>query len=348
MTSTPSSTVENEEGRIVIVHRPGEQVLPKRGSGHGVDRVARILAAIEGLLPPGRAIEAAVLRPAMARHTPASVKAMANDLDDYARYCRERRLIGLPADEAGLLPYLADGEARGLKPATLARRLATLRALHALFGWEGIHNEMIGDRIAERNILRDFLREARAREAARKAATGPVAAIPLEALLDACDDDPPGLRDAALLSLAADTGHRLARLAAVTCADLAVRPDGSAAIALSSATLRRIEDWIAVSGIEDGALFRRVAVRRVKARAGAEPSLRKLAWNHRRGEGRLGARAARSARVDYAIGEAALTAAAVRLILERRARRAAELGLIALQGPALEAAIAALDIRSLR
>jgi site-specific recombinase XerC len=344
MTSTPSSTVENEEGRIVIVHRPGAQVLPKRGSGHGVDRVARILAAIEGLLPPGRAIEAAALRPAMARHTPASMKAMANDLDDYARYCRERRLIGLPADEAGLLPYLADGEARGLKPTTLARRLATLRALHALFGWEGIHNEMI----AERNILRDFLREARAREAARKAATGPVAAIPLEALLDACDDDPPGLRDAALLSLASETGHRLARLAAVTCADLGVLPDGSAAIALSSATLRRIEDWIAVSGIEDGALFRRVAVRRVKARAGAEPSLRKLAWNHRRGEGRLGARAARSARVDYAIGEAALTAAAVRLILERRARRAAALGLIALQGPALEAAIAALDIRSLR
>ncbi|MFK4874464.1 integrase [Novosphingobium sp. ZW T3_23] len=344
MTSTPSSTVENEDGRIVVVHGPGEQVLPRRGSGHGVDRVSRLLAAIEGLLPPGPAIDAAVMHAAMERHAPASIKAMTNDLDDYARYCRKRRLIGLPADEAGLLPYLADGEARGLKPTTLARRLATLRALHTLFGWGDIDK----DRIGEGDVLRDFLRDARARAAARKVTIAPVAAISLQALLDACEDDPPGLRDAALLSLASETGHRMARIASVTCADLAVRADGSAPLPLSSATMRRIEDWIAVSGIEDGALFRRVAVRRVKARAGAEPSLRKLAWNHRRGEGRLGARAARPARVDYAIGETALTAAAIRLILERRARRAAELGLIALQGPALEAVIAALDIRSLR
>lgn len=52
---------------------------------------------------------------------------------------------------------------------------------------------------------------------------------------------------------------------------------------------------------------------------------------------------ARLAAVAYLIGDEALTPAAVRLIIKRTARRAAEEGLVNLFGKELDAAIAALS-----
>lgn len=57
---------------------------------------------------------------------------------------------------------------------------------------------------------------------------------------------------------------------------------------------------------------------------------------------------AQPAAVTYAIGETALTAAAVRQILKRTARRAANEGLVTLFGNELDEAIAGLSTHSLR
>jgi hypothetical protein len=62
----------------------------------------------------------------------------------------------------------------------------------------------------------------------------------------------------------------------------------------------------------------------------------------------MAAQPARPATVAYLIGADALTPAALRLIIKRTARRAAEEGLVSLFGKDLDAAIATLSTHSLR
>src|SRR3546814_12508259 len=63
---------------------------------------------------------------------PASIKALAVDLDCYARFSAERGGIGLPADEARLVAYIDYCGARRLKAATVSRRLSALPVAHQL------------------------------------------------------------------------------------------------------------------------------------------------------------------------------------------------------------------------
>lgn len=76
--------------------------------------------------------------------------------------------------------------------------------------------------------------------------------------------------------------------------------------------------------------------------------LDELAWNAPIDRERMAAQPARSAAVTYMIGDDALTPAAVRMIIKRTARRAAEEGVVGLMGEELDAAIAALSTHSLR
>jgi integrase len=364
---SPVSSVAGDE-TVIAVCCPGEQTLPKRGSGGAIDRVAQLTAQIGALLVADGSIDEASFRKAIEARAPASVKALANDLEDYAAYCRSRRLAGLPATEARVVHYIEDCEARSLKPATVARRLASLAVIHSFIAST---NPTKGE------VVRDAMRGLRRRRgvAQRQAgpirlgddepATAPAKGITLKALLEACEATPTGLRDAALLSLGYDTGLRVSELVAVRHADITLQDDGSAHLLVprskadqtgqggyawvSPETVRRIVAWTKAAGIGQGALFRRVAVRRFKAHEGTTAApIRELAWNHRSGAERLGVSPPRSARIEYAIGEHALTPAAVRLIIKRNAQRAADLGHVSLQGRALEVAIATLSSHSLR
>ena len=178
----------------------------------------------------------------------------------------------------------------------------------------------------------------------------------------------PGLRDAALLSLAYDTGLRVAELVRVGCEHIAGEPDGAAVLSvptsktdqegqgayawLSPDTVRRVTAWQASSGIATGALFRRVGVVRTKARAAAAPAALPappgLRWRLPAGLPSPAAAKAVPAATTYPVGEEPLTPAAVRLIIKRTARRAADEHLVALFGEELEVAIAALSTHSLR
>lgn len=107
--------------------------------------------------------------------------------------------------------------------------------------------------------------------------------INVRALLEACTHDLAGLRDGALLSVAYDTGLRASELVAVEvdymldaldpeARLLAIHrskgdPEGEGATDnLSPRSVRAIAAWTEAAGIEDGPLFRRVQVRRYKAR----------------------------------------------------------------------------------
>ncbi|MEG8026218.1 hypothetical protein QP162_20940 [Sphingomonas aurantiaca] len=64
----------------------------------------------------------------------ASKAALASDLACYLRWCEDIRVAPLPAEPENLVRYIAMLEARGAKPATVARRVASLATAHGLSG----------------------------------------------------------------------------------------------------------------------------------------------------------------------------------------------------------------------
>jgi len=363
----PTVPAQMAEAEIVTVVAPGRARLPRRSAGYALDRVAQLTRLITSLLATGSSIDQLAYRKSLEARAPASVKALANDLACYAGFCGRAGGIGLPATEARIVAFVEDCEGRGLKPATVGRRLASLATVHGLLG---VANPVTGP------IVRDALRGFRRRFGAGQRQAGALRygdgvggetakGFTLSTLLEACPGNVAGLRDAALLSVGYDAGLRVSELVTIACEHVAEQEDGSglfviprsktdqegrgATAWLSPDTMRRVTAWRLEAGIVNGPLFRRVAVIRTQARpARRARALSELQGNARWDPAALRPQSAKPAAVTYAIGETPLTAAAVRQILKRTARRAANEGLVALFGDDLEAAIAALSTHSLR
>jgi len=357
-------------GELVLVRSPGDAPLPRRRGGRATDRVAELTALLAGLVGQDAAIDRLAFRKALEARAPASVKALANDLACYAGFSALEGGIGLPASEARLVAYLEHCEARQLKPATVGRRIASLAVVHGLLGRPSP---------TRGTIVRDALRGFRRRVDVTQRQAGPLRfgegigsepakGFTLSALLAACDGTLPALRDAALLSLAYDTGLRVAELVRVAVRDIAPEPDGSAVLTVPSSktdqagqgayawlspdTMRRVAAWREAAGFAAGPLFRRIAVVRTKAHAAkpaaALPAPPGLRWRLPAGSPTPAEAKPVLASTTYCIGEDPLTPAAVRLIIKRIARRAADEHLVNLFGEELDAAIAGLSTHSLR
>jgi len=166
----------------------------------------------------------------------------------------------------------------------------------------------------------------------------------LRGLLEACADDLPGLRDRALLSVAYDTGLRASELVAVEVEHIvdAIDPEarlltisrskgdqeGKGATAfLSPRSVRAIAAWTAAADIEEGPLFRRVQVRRYKARAAVkgrriETISGRESWDLRK----TLPKSAVPARTEYDVGEGALHPGSIGPIWRAMIRRAFDKG----------------------
>lgn len=369
--SIPSAaSASATEGEIVVVRAAGEAPLPRRHRGRATDRVRQLTDLLTALVGQGATIDRLAFRKSLEARAPMSVKALANDLSCYAGFCARAGGIALPASEARVVAYLEDCERRQLKPATVGRRLASLAVVHSLLGTPSP---------TRGPIVRDALRGFRRRVDVTQRQAGPlrfgegIGSAPakgftLSALLAACAGTLPSLRDAALLSLAYDTGLRVSELVRVACDHISAEPDGSAVLAvphsktdqegqgayawLSPDTLRRVKAWQTGAGISDGSLFRRIGVVRTKAREVKAPAALPVPPGF---QWRLPAGAKVPAEskpvlssTTYVIGEEPLTAAAVRLIIKCTAMRAAEDHLVNLVGKELDAAISALSTHSLR
>lgn len=354
----------------MVIHVAGQGTLPQRRGGQASDRVTQLTGLLASLVGTDGAIDRLAYRKSLEARAPASVKALANDLDCYAGFCARAGGIGLPATEARIVSYIEDCELRQLRPATVSRRLASLAVVHGLLG---VPSPTRG------SIVRDALRGLRRRVDVVQRQAGslrygegigslPAKGFTLSTLLQACSGSLPGLRDAALLSLAYDTGLRVSELVRVACQHFAVEEDGSGVLTvprsktdqegqgtyawLSPDTMRRVMAWQSSSGVINGPLFRRVGVVRTKGRAAEEPAAIsapagyrwRLPANFPPRVGKKGLPAV----TTYVVGEEALTPAAVRLIIKRTARRAADEHLINLFGKELDDAVAALSTHSLR
>jgi integrase len=355
----------------IVIQKVDGRALPQRRTHRASEPVdvrllRTIAAALPSDIPPVSQLGVETALEAMADATKAAIAA---DLDCFLSWCNEERRAPLPSDPEDLVRYLRHLEARDKKPATLSRRLASIASTHRLVGL-GTKGPLPTDHAMVRNALRANRRRkgAAQRQAAALrfgGALGDEGGFTISALLEACEQDAQGLRDAALLSLAYDTGMRVSELISTQVEHLEPQPDGSGLLSIprsktdqeaegswawvSPETMRRVQSWLVHSGLEDGPLFRRVGVDRRRARAAIPPQpYHLIPGNTRHWRDRLRGSPAVEAMVIYTIGEKPLTRQGVCGIYRRLALAAADAGLVMLTGEALDNAIAALSTHSLR
>jgi len=338
-------------GEIIVIDVVGA-ALPTRSRTAKDETVdMRLLRTISEVVPADLPpISKLGIETALAASAEATKSAVSSDLDCWRDWCREDGCPTLPAAVEDLVRYVNALDARGLKPATLARRIASIASVHRMVG-------LIEGDVAPTDapMVRAALKAVRRRRGALQRQAAPLRlgkaldaqvtkGFTLAALLGACDGDLQGLRDAALLSLGYDAGLRVSELTAVEERQIDPHEDGSGTLFipfsktdqdgegawawLSAETMRHVRAWQDASGIAEGPLFRRVGVDRRRARD-TEPE-RALA------------------QTTYTIGTAPLSRQGVNGIYRRVALAAYDRGLVALPAGDLQGAIQALSTHSLR
>jgi integrase len=268
----------------------------------------------------------AAYQAASSRHT---LRALASDLGAFDLWCRKNGRLTLPATPEVVADYLGARAGEGSRPASLNRYKASIAKIHQLLDLKDpTQAELVKLRLRairrEKGTAQAQARPLRFKGPVRDVERDKPRGLNVRALLEACDENLPGLRNRALLSVAYDTGLRASELVVIAVADImeALDPEarllaiarskgdqeGEGATAyLSPRSVRAIAAWRAASEIEDGPLFRRVQVRRYKARK-AVPGRRidsisgRETWDLRK----TLPKPAVPARVEYDIGEAAL------------------------------------------
>lgn len=284
-----------------------------------------------------------------AASSPHSIRALKSDLEAFDLWCRRTKRIALPATPEIVADYLDARAGQGGKPASLGRYRASIAKLHQLLGLpDPTKDALVKLRLAAHRRATGAA-QAQARPLRFK---GPVKDIVrdtprglnVRALLEACPGDLPGLRDCALLSVAYDTGLRASELVTVDLDHIveAIDPEarllaiarskgdqeGEGATAyLSPRSVRAIAAWTEAAGIEAGPLFRRVQVRRYKARAAVkgrriETISGREAWDLRK----TLPKPAVPARVEYDVGAGALHPGSIGPIWRGMIRRAFDRG----------------------
>ena len=351
-----------------LIRMDPSATVPQRRHGHTRDPDLRIAGALEAgislALPPVSELGFETALEAMAGNSKA---ALAADLDCYVDWCAAQHRTAFPADPETIARYLKARDAAGAKPATLARRAASIARAHGMLG--------IAERPTAAPIVRDTLKAARRRRGADQRQAAPVrfgdaldaetGGFTLSALLEAAAPDLPGLRDAALLSLGYDAGLRVSELVAVEVAHIEPHRDGSGTLLIPSSktdqekkgayawlspdTMRRVGRWLEDSGIAEGPVFRRIHVRRLKARAAVSPQpYDSIPGNTRHWQERVAGTPARKAEVVFTVGNSALTRQAVAPIYRKLAEEAWARGLVEAKAGAIDALIRGISSHSLR
>lgn len=286
---------------------------------------------------------------------PATKAAITADLKCYLAWCARRRpvILAVPAEPESLVHYLhwlAKGSdtRRPAKPATLARRIASIARVHRILGF-GEKEPLPTQAGMVRDTLKGIRRDKRQRQ--RQAAPlrlgeemaegqGAPEGVTIKALLASCGSDIIGLRDAALISLAYDAGLRVSELVTATVSDLRQVGDGSGRLDiaysktdqlgegakawLSPDTMARVSAWLLASGLSEGPVFRRINVLTSPPDAAGQQIVR------------------------HYIGAKPLTRQGVVAILRRRVLEAVDLGHVELELGMEGAAVRSLSAHSFR
>lgn len=255
----------------------------------------------------------------------------------------------LPTTPEIVADYFDARPGQGAKPASLGRYKASIAKIHQLLELKDpTQAELVKLRLRairrEKGTAQTQARPLRFKGPVRDVERDAPKGLNIRALLDACGDDLPGLRDRALLSVAYDTGLRASELVVVAVEHIveAIDPEarllailrskcdqkGEGATALlSPRSVRAIAAWTEAAGLSIGPLFRRVQVRRYKARPAVKG--RRIAtisgreaWDLRK----TLPKAAVPPRVEYDVGEGALHPGSIGPIWRAMIRRAFDRG----------------------
>ena len=161
---------------IIIVNRDGSRVpARRRRATEPVD--ARLLRTIAAVLPddhpPVSALDAETHLEARADATKLAIAA---DLDCWRYWCAKHRREPFPADPEHIVRYLRDLEKDDRKPATLARRIASLAAVHQIVGVKT--DQLPTNAATVRNALKGMRRRKGVLSKSRRRRCGSVARSP--------------------------------------------------------------------------------------------------------------------------------------------------------------------------
>ena len=294
-------------------------------------------------------VNAELIAAYQAASSPHSIRALKSDLEAFDLWCRRMKRIALPATPEIVADYLDARAGKGARPASLGRYKASIAKIHQLLDLKDpTQAELVKLRLRairrEKGTAQAQARPLRFKGPVRDVEREPPRGINVRALLEACTEDLPGLRDRALLSVAYDTGLRASELVAIELGHIVAALDpearlltiprskgdqeGEGATAfLSPRSVRAIAAWTEASGIGEGALFRRVQVRRYKARKAVpgrpiETISGRETWDLSK---TLPKRAV-PARIEYDVGERALHPGSIGPIWRAMIRKAFERG----------------------
>jgi integrase/recombinase XerD len=191
------------------------------------------------------------------------------DFTHFEAWCTEHGRKPLPASPRTVAAFIAD-DAEQFAPATLRRRLASIRKVHRLL--------RLVNPVTDEAVLTAMRRALRTKPRRPKQAGGLTRGL-RDKLLAACPDNPLGLRNRALIAVGYDTLCRRSELVSLDVEDLRNLKDGAMSILVRRAkndpfgdgrygyltpqTVEILNAWIQAARIQKGSIFRSVLTERV-------------------------------------------------------------------------------------
>lgn len=200
--------------------------------------------------------------------SPSTLKFYGIDLGIFERWCNSMALQALPAEPETVAKFIAHEAGRGIKPATLTRRLAAIRMKHEASGninptqHKGVKAVMKG------------IKRAKGTVQDKKA---PATAERIASMIAHCPNTLIGIRDKALLLIGFAGAFRRSELVSLEVNDIERTPEGikvtirksktdqegqGQVIAIPNGTNFRVVDvlttWLNTANITEGALFRSI------------------------------------------------------------------------------------------
>ncbi len=199
-----------------------------------------------------------------------TVRAYKSDLSDFAHWCRQRKVAGLPVPAKEVANYLSCLANAGAKASTIRRRLAAIKFLHNA-------HEYLSP--TETDLVKatwtGIKRTIGTAPCKKKAAVTEI----IRKMLDVLPDNLIGLRDKTLILIGYAGAFRRSELVSLNVEDLDFQKDGliinlrrsktdqtgqgrkkpiSYGANVKPCPVRTLQEWLAKSGIEKGAVLRSI------------------------------------------------------------------------------------------
>jgi site-specific recombinase XerD len=198
----------------------------------------------------------------------ATKKAYASDWAIFTAWCDSKCVESLPATPEVVALFLSAQAREGKKAATIGRRLASISSAHKAVGLDSPASSM-----PVQALLRGIRRKHGCAQDQKTPATSEI----VREMARSAPNTKSGIRDRALLLLGFAGAFRRSELAALTIEDLGFTPEGVRVSIRRSKTdqegkgqvkaipfgglfcpVRAVKEWLKVSGITEGPLFRSV------------------------------------------------------------------------------------------